>query len=42
MHFCISALISFLHVGEILSKEEIEFVLLLAQPAVSLVVRSYS
>ena len=36
MHFCIPALISFFHVGEILSKEEIEFVVLLAQPAVSL------
>ena len=42
MHFCIPALISFFHVGEILSKVGIEFVVLLAQPAVSLVVRSYS
>ena len=41
MRFSIPALI-FFHVEEIPSQEEIEFALLLAQPAVSLVVRSYS
>ena len=41
MRFSIPALI-FFHVEEIPSQEEIEFALLLAQQAVSLVVRSYS